>query len=77
MNVLDLHAKTVQLVKTFPEVTNVIVNPDLQAKTAEKVNITKMVLYCSRTLCYEPLLLSHYYHHYNNSNYYYYYSRFY
>ena len=51
MNVLDLHAKTVQLVKTFPEVTNVIVNPDLQAKTAEKVNITKMVLYCSRTIC--------------------------
>ena len=53
MNVLDLHAKTVQLVKTFPEVTNVIVNLDLQAKTAEKVNIAKMVLYCSRTLCYE------------------------
>ena len=53
MNVLELHAKTEQLVKTFPEVTNVIVNLDLQAKTAEKVNITKMALYCSRTLCYE------------------------
>ena len=51
MNVLDLHVKTVQLVKTFPEVTNVTVNPDLQAKTAEKVNITKMALYCSRTIC--------------------------
>ena len=49
MNVLDLHAKTVQLVKTFPEVTNVIVNPDLQAETAEKVNFTKMVIYCYAT----------------------------
>ena len=51
MNVLDLHAKTVQLVKTFPEVTNVIVNPDLQAKIAEKVNITKIALDCLRTSC--------------------------
>ena len=45
MNVLDLHVKTVQLVKTFPEVTNVTVNPDLQAKTAEKVNITKFIVH--------------------------------
>ena len=44
MNVLDLHAKTVLLVKIFPEVTNVTVNPDLQAETAEKVNFTKMVI---------------------------------
>ena len=49
MNVLDLHAKTVLLVKMFPEVTNVIVNPDLQAETAEKVNFIKMVIYCYAT----------------------------
>ena len=49
MNVLDLHAKTVPLVKIFPEVTNVTVNPDLQAETAEKVNFTKMVIYCYAT----------------------------
>ena len=49
MNVLDLHAKTVLLVKIFPEVTNVTVNPDLQAETAEKVNFTKMVIYCYAT----------------------------
>ena len=49
MNVLDRHAKTVLLVKIFPEVTNVTVNPDLQAETAEKVNFTKMVIYCYAT----------------------------
>ena len=50
MNVLDRHAKTVLLVKIFPEVTNVTVNPDLQAETAEKVNFTKMVIYDFRYL---------------------------
>ena len=51
MNVLDLPAKTVLLVKILPEVTNVTVNPDLQAETAEKVNFTKMVIYCPRAIC--------------------------
>ena len=51
MNVLDLLAKTVLLVKILPEVTNVTVNPDLQAKTAEKVNFTKMVIYLPRVIC--------------------------
>ena len=49
MNVLDLPAKTVLLVKILPEVTNVTVNPDLPAETAEKVNFTKMVIYCYAT----------------------------
>ena len=51
MNVLDLPAKTVLVVKILPEVTNVTVNPDLQAKTAEKVNFTKMVIYLPRVIC--------------------------
>ena len=50
MNVLDLPAKTVLLVKILPEVTNVTVNLDLQAKTAEKVNFTKMVIYLPRVI---------------------------
>ena len=49
MNVLDPHAKTVLLVKIFPEVTNVTVNPDLQAETAKKVNLTKMILHTCYT----------------------------